>query len=81
MKRQPDSDTGGFTADCGPRAIHRDPRITAGPTGLTVGRRIPSGHRLGNYVTVDNRLPPTTVPDGEAMIYANGKIDFAAAQS
>ncbi|MFD8650909.1 ATP-dependent DNA ligase [Streptomyces mirabilis] len=26
-------------------------------------------------------LPPTTVLDGEAVIYANGKIDFAAAQS
>ncbi|MCX4615607.1 MULTISPECIES: hypothetical protein [Streptomyces] len=26
-------------------------------------------------------LPPTTVLDGEAVIYANGKIDFEAAQS
>ncbi|WP_259333427.1 ATP-dependent DNA ligase [Streptomyces umbrinus] len=26
-------------------------------------------------------LPPVTVLDGEAVIYANGKIDFAAAQS
>jgi len=32
-------------------------------------------------VTVDNMLPPTTVPDGEVVIYANGKIDFAPAQS
>ncbi|MFE9769459.1 DNA ligase [Streptomyces sp. NPDC005808] len=28
-----------------------------------------------------NMLPPDTVLDGEAVIYANGKIDFAAAQS
>jgi ATP-dependent DNA ligase len=26
-------------------------------------------------------LPPGLVPDGEAVIYASGKIDFAAAQS